>query len=114
MAAGAGPKYAHQRYSLSDLEFDEITERGALANASGAVGVEEFETVMLKQIYTFIQRTAYDCANRARKNDGLCRTSQPQISLRTEISVRAPARAGGEGTLNGKQRLRELKNGLKD
>ena len=61
MAAGAGPKYAHQRYSLSDLEFDEITERGALANASGAVGVEEFETVMLKQIYTFIQRTAYDC-----------------------------------------------------
>ena len=99
---------------LSDLDFDEITEKGALANAGGALGVEEFETVMRKQIYAFIQRTAYDCLAQTEPENKTAFAERVcfKFLLEQKISVIASAPgagAGGEGTLNRKQRLRELK-----
>ena len=45
---------------MSELDFDEITEQGTLTDIHGDLGVDEFKTVMRKQIFSYAQRMIHE------------------------------------------------------
>lgn len=40
---------------LTEEDFDEITEQGALCDASGEVGLVEFEEILRRQLKLYVQ-----------------------------------------------------------
>ena len=124
---------------LTRLDFDDITEQGALTNAEGALGVAEFEIVMRKQVAAFAQRQVYDTLAQTEPwedkevfGERVClkliltdvlEMKQSFMELKQKICGSAPAAGAGKvgaagaggggggegGTLNRKQRLQELK-----
>jgi hypothetical protein len=53
---GDGQQGTSTRMHLTKMDYDTITQQGALAKGNGALGAAEFDVIMRKQVYGYIKR----------------------------------------------------------